>query len=131
MKTIPEILNGLQVARKELAEKQSKQKASASVCCDVECEVSPAEQITCLQSQLNYLDSRFQWVWESIDRLRESLYEHTSDGHLPPIEGAAAMTKALKALGLDGDYEVVKQTVYASTGEVQSEQFTLTKVAKE
>lgn len=130
MKTIPEILTNLAEARKELAEKQSKQKAFASVCCDVACEVSPADQICALQSQLNYLDSRFQWVWENIDGLRSALYSHVSEGHLPKIEGAAAMSKALKALGLDGDYEVAKQVVYASTGEVQSEQFTLTKVTK-
>ena len=130
MKTIPEILTRLAQARKEVAEKQSKQKAAASVCCDVACEASPTDQIATLQSQLNYFDNRFQYVWESINELRGALYEHCSDGHLPKIEGATAMSKALKALGLDGDYEVVKQTVYASTGEVQSERFILTKTAK-
>ena len=130
MKTIPEILNGLQVARQELAEKQSKQKAIASVCCDVACEVNPAEQIAGLYSQLEYLHSRFQWVWEAIDNLRGEIYEHTSDGHLPSIEGAAAMSKALKALGLDRDFEVRKQVVYASTGAISQEKFEITKDVK-
>ena len=130
MKTIPEILTELAQTRKEVEAEQFKQKATASVCCDVACEVNPAEQIVSLNYQVNEMNRRFQYVWESINELRGLLYEHTSDCHLPPIEGAAAMSKALKALGLDGDYEVVKQTVYASTGEVQSEGFTLTKAVK-
>lgn len=130
MKNIPEILSKLAETRKEVEAEQSKQKATASVCCDVVCEVNPSEQIVSLNYQVSEMNRRFQYVWENINELRGLLYEHASDGHLPPIEGAAAMSKALKALGLDGDYEVAKQVVYASTGEIQSEQFTLTKKAK-
>lgn len=40
--------------------------------------------------------------------------ENHYDGHLPPIVGAGKLEKALKALGMDDDYEVKKRAIFAN-----------------
>ncbi len=71
-----------------------------------------------------------QWLSNSIDSIRkdywdlwDALYEHKNNGHLPPIVGAQAMTKALKAVGLDGDYSVEPKVIYASDGSISGYNF--------
>ncbi len=49
------------------------------------------------------------------------------EGHLPKIIGASNMEKALKGLGLAGDYVVQKQTIYANDGKPTSEQFIISR----
>lgn len=53
-----------------------------------------------LESYLMYLESAF--------------YKH-QEGHLPKIEGAGKMQKAMDVLGISEDYEVIKKPVFAST----------------
>jgi len=67
-----------------------------------------------------HTDSMYQMirgVYQYIYALENSFYswagQHTST-HLPPIIGAEKMDNALKKLGLDGDYQVQKKTIYAS-----------------
>lgn len=63
---------------------------------------------------LYYLVSNLAW---QIDYLSSNFYSYASthsQGHLPPINGADKMEQALKKLGIDGDYNVVKPTIYAS-----------------
>lgn len=44
------------------------------------------------------------------DRFSQYAYDHNK-GHLPPIKSASTMAKALKALGMEGDYEINKPWV--------------------
>lgn len=64
----------------------------------------------------DYVDSQVRYIYQELSYMREALYGHISNGHLPPIEGAERLSKALKVLGLDGDYEVKKQVIYANDG---------------
>jgi hypothetical protein len=63
------------------------------------------------------LDSLRQYIY----RLESAFYDYTyahNKGHLPPIKGAQQMEKALKAIGADGDYEIIKP--YISTASESS-----------
>ncbi len=54
----------------------------------------------------------------SLRYLREELYKH-QEGHLPKITSPGQMAAALKALGMDKDYEVQKRMVFADDGSIQ------------
>ena len=89
------------------------------------CAKIKADMATCkpedMQSQLtemvnsiyNSMSNMRDYIYSDINYLHDRISKHL-DGHLPAIKGAAAMNKALKSLGCDGDYQVQKQTVYAS-----------------
>jgi len=62
--------------------------------------------------QSRRLNSRMEW-------LEGQFYKH-EDGHLPKIEGAGKMEKALKALGLEDDYRVEKRVIFAKEGVIAS-----------
>lgn len=62
------------------------------------------------------LSDQIGHVHDRISQLQGQLYDHTDKGHLPPIVGAGRMQKALKAVGLDDDYDVQKKTIYANDG---------------
>jgi len=64
----------------------------------------------------SHINSNAEYIHDRINRLQQALYSHTEKGHLPPIEGAGRMQKALKAVGLDDDYQVQKKTIYADDG---------------
>lgn len=55
---------------------------------------------------------QLKWLREDVGYMRESLYKHMSNGHLPSIGDAGAMKKALKALGLEDSFEVRVPAVY-------------------
>lgn len=95
-------------------------KTQKAVACGMESEVKSD-----YSREIEYLHGRIENLWNMIYEVRGMIYEHAHDGHLPEIEGAAAMEKALKALGLDGDYKVEKKTIYASTGKIEGREFIL------
>lgn len=64
----------------------------------------------------DYVDSNISWLQSQLSDLWQAFWKHTQDGHLPPIEGAGQMIKALKALGLDESYDVQKKVIYANDG---------------
>ena len=55
------------------------------------------------------------WLTSEIDYLYSMMYEH-KQGHLPKVNSPSQMEAALKVLGLDGDYDVMKKVVYAKNG---------------
>lgn len=78
--------------------------------------------------------SDIQWLSSQIDTIRQDywdlwnqLYDHMNNGHIPQIVGAEAMQKALKVLGLDGDYQVQPKVIYASNGKPEAVQLTISK----
>lgn len=71
------------------------------------------EFMSMIENVYSYTDYRFNSILSELDRLYTSFYQHTQN-HLPPIVGADKMTKALKVLGLDGEYDVAKKTIFAA-----------------
>lgn len=65
----------------------------------------------------DYMDRRISNIVQMIYALEDdfSMHKSPAKGHLPPIMGADKMNKALKALGLDGDFECQKRIIYASS----------------
>lgn len=58
-----------------------------------------------------------QGIQQQISYLRDDFYNYTSyhsQGHLPPIKGAGKMENALKVLGIDQDYQIIKPAIFAS-----------------
>jgi hypothetical protein len=92
-------------------------------CCGPEKEDDEKEkikyQIENLQYGLDYVLSRLKdemkYVYEEIQWVYRELREH-KEGHLPPINSASQMSKAVDALGLSDEYEVAKKVIYASDG---------------
>lgn len=66
---------------------------------------------------MQYLHERVSNVYSYASRVESLIYNYADDhsaGHLPKIVGAGKMNKALKALGLDEDYQVDKKYIRAS-----------------
>ncbi len=76
-------------------------------------------------SDISYLHSRIESLWNEVFRVWNALYSHQSEGHLPKINGAEKLQKALDVLGLSGDYEIEKKTIYASSGKEESSWLTI------
>ena len=68
--------------------------------------------VSYLYDEMNY---NMGFVRQEIDDLWNYNIRH-SDGHLPSVQGTEQMTRAVKALGLDKEYEVAKKTIWASKG---------------
>ena len=103
----------------------SKEQASASMgvnmCCDgiqQDC-CEPEVDYSDLAVIYQYVDSMLSYLRSNVQDIQSLLWAHINNGHLPVIQGAEGMAKALKALGMDGDYQVQKQTVYANNGAPQ------------
>jgi hypothetical protein len=52
-----------------------------------------------------------RYLNERMDYIHERLSKH-NEGHLPPIKSNEQMAKAIEALGLSEEYEVVKKKIY-------------------
>lgn len=77
---------------------------------DVDC----CDAIPCVD--YNYIDNSIQYLNQRIDNLFQALSNHIDNGHLPPIEGAEKMKKALQVLGIDKDYQIQPTIIYAEDG---------------
>ncbi len=86
-------------------------------CCDM-----PEVSYSDLNAVYSYISDQVSYLSERISELSNQLWSHSSDGHLPPIEGSEAMARALKALGMTGDYEVQKRVVYADLNSGQPDE---------
>lgn len=75
-----------------------------------------------LFSNLDYIYSLIgnlsERIWKTEDKCYEIYYKHLQ-GHLPPILSVEQLQKAIDTLGIGGDYEVQKKTIYASDGSVE------------
>lgn len=69
-----------------------------------------------LSAIYQYIDQMLSYLRTNLSDIQTQLWAHINNGHLPVIRGADGMVKALKALGMDGDYQVEKETVYANNG---------------
>jgi hypothetical protein len=88
------------------------QKAIAAMPGDVA--VSPQDMKTICEN----LYGSMSYLHDRISNLATAMYNHSDNGHLPPIPSNSHMQKALKVLGLDSEYESApKRTVYAGKAE--------------
>lgn len=81
------------------------------VCCD-------SEPCHCCDAEYYYSDlcRSLEYIKEEIYFLREKLYQHIEKGHIPPVKSGEQLDRIIKLLGLDSDYEVKKEKIYASDG---------------
>lgn len=80
-------------------------------CCptsDCKCSCDCEKRIVSVCDSISYMISNLH---DRITYISESLWEHKK-GHLPAIKTASQMESALSALGLEGDYEVEKPSIY-------------------
>lgn len=69
-----------------------------------------------IYSMIKYVRGEFEyqmkWMREDMAYMRQDLYKHMNNGHLPAISDAGMMKKVLKSLGLEDSYEVKTPAVY-------------------
>lgn len=63
----------------------------------------------------NYVNNIYNYIDNTVEYIYEWIHEH-QEGHLPKINGADRMTKALDVLGISGDYIVEKPIIWAKNG---------------
>ena len=67
-----------------------------------------------MQRMMDAMSRIYVNLSDRISYLADGFFQYTYDhnkGHIPPIKSATTMTKALKALGMEGDYEINKPWV--------------------
>ena len=72
-----------------------------------------------MQYMMDALSRVYANLSDRISYLSEAFYQYTyqhQQGHIPPIKSTSMMQKALKALGMDGDYEVAKPMISVARG---------------
>lgn len=82
---------------------------------DTDCDYDNTDFLVPLQNSLESIQCQLNCLYDSFYNY---IYQH-AQGHLPPINGAGKMADVLKKLGLDDDYEVQPQTIWASDGSVK------------
>jgi len=95
----------------------SKEEAKGMGCVEVCAEANPSME------DIRWINERIGSLRDELYRLWDDLYNHKHNGHIPAINGAKAMNKALKSLGLDEDYEVERKVIYASDGSISGYSF--------
>lgn len=63
------------------------------------------------------------YIYQSDAEIWNALYDHKNNGHIPPIKGTEKMEKALKVLGIDKDYEILKPVIYSTASKNGSKSF--------
>jgi hypothetical protein len=70
-----------------------------------------------IKKELDYVHQRIRNLYSYVENLYNNIlnqfYQH-QQGHLPKMQSAEQLEKALKVLGLDKEYQVEKKTIYAS-----------------
>lgn len=90
-----------------------------------EATISPENNYDDLKCGIDCLYNELQFLYRYISNVEDMLLSHAKNGHLPPIIGPDKLTKAIKILGLDGDYEVNKRQIWASNGQLKSTEIIL------
>ena len=84
------------------------------------------DSMDCCPPKDDYLYYMVDVLYRYIESVSSDLWRYQwqhQEGHLPPIIGAEKLTNALKALGLEKDYEVKKPVIYASASEKRGKTF--------
>lgn len=79
-------------------------------------QIDPQALINRVVSYMQTLEGRMGYLEDTMSNQRETIANHTNNGHLPPIKSREHMDRAIKNLGLDKEYEAApKRIVYANT----------------
>lgn len=76
----------------------------------------------CMDSCYAMLNDLRGYIYSVEDNFYKTMDNHTA-GHLPKIQGAEKMQNALETLGLDGDYEIQKPTLYIRASRQGNKEF--------
>ena len=71
------------------------------------------DDLKCLGESISY---QFKYLREELSYIYKSMQDHR-EGHLPKIKSKEQLKRAIKALGLDEEYKVEPQVLYASRGD--------------
>lgn len=80
------------------------------------------EWVEPLQNEMESLAQSLNNLWLALNGQQTDFWNYVSkhaQGHLPPINSASQMADALKKLGLQDDYIVQPQTIYAQDGGIK------------
>jgi len=69
-------------------------------------------------------DRRIDHLWDEISLLWRAIFNH-EEGHFPKFKSTEQLKRAIKVLGLEDEYEVVPQRIYASDGKFEREELIL------
>ena len=100
----------------EAPETESEKEDEGCECCD--CCEELKYKVDSIVGYVEYLNSRISEMYSYISSVESALYDHKNNGHLPKINSAEQMQVAVTKLGLDGEYNVEKKTIYASNTKV-------------
>ena len=106
-------MDKLQELKASVAEKEGKLK---------EIQAQHGEEAKCehcekMDKMMSYAMDYVRSIQNYAYEVENSMYKMHSEhqvGHIPKIQGAGAMEKALKALGIDKDWEIIKPVIFAS-----------------
>ncbi len=96
---------------------------SAEIAADFDSDYDYDDDFNCVYNSISYINDRINDLWNA-------LYTHMSDGHVPALKSAEQMQRFLDVLNLNSDFEVQKQTIYASDGKVSNFSFLIKPKAK-
>jgi hypothetical protein len=74
--------------------------------------MTTAEAYSMMKNYASEYEYQMKWMREDLGYMRENLFKHINNGHLPAISDAGMMKKALKSLGLEDSYEVKTPAVF-------------------
>jgi hypothetical protein len=80
-------------------------------------EVKANDDMQSMCSKMEYMMQEMGYIYRYASAVEDMVWKYMekhSKGHLPPIVGAERMQKALKSIGMDGDYDVIKSVIFAS-----------------
>lgn len=103
--------------RKEIEEKINSLKASLMEDDDEDKEEMMEEINSRISEMFHYTISLVDDVYRNVAMFEDEMFSYINkhrQGHLPPIEGAGKMQKALETLGISDDYEIEKKSIYAN-----------------
>lgn len=66
-----------------------------------------------------------QGIREYIYSVQDSLIDHKTKGHIPPILGAEKMQNAMETLGISEDYDLQKPVVYVRASRQGNKEFSV------
>lgn len=82
-----------------------------------------------MSSMMGYCCDMVNNLRQYVYRVEDAMYSKFSDhsiGHLPPINGAGKMEKALEKLGIAEDYNISKPTIWVSASRNGKKEYNVT-----
>jgi hypothetical protein len=117
VKKIEEAQEAIAAALEEIEKSKT---GEAKAFCGVEAAPEPCCKSECrcdCSYDLKYIKQELEYLWKRIANHEEN--------HLPQVKSMEQLKRAIKALGLEEEYEVVPQRIYAEDGKFLGENLVL------